>query len=133
MHKGGTVRDPFWRGLSQAAQWYNILQVEVEKWVNGIIQQCCLIVSPLLNRLQCLPLPHSFQLCSSTVYPKVHVLRFLFTGVQPALVALCLRDHWMKAVIFMLQQMGISITSIGALQVIAHHSTNPLTLFQKHR
>ena len=40
MCKGRTVRDPFQRGLSQAVQWYNILQVEVEKQVDSLIQHC---------------------------------------------------------------------------------------------
>ena len=51
MHKGRTMRDPFWHGLSQAVQWYNILQVEVEKRVDGIIQQCRLIVKPAIEPL----------------------------------------------------------------------------------
>ncbi|KAI5981055.1 hypothetical protein EDC04DRAFT_2916960 [Pisolithus marmoratus] len=45
--KGTTVKDPFRRGLSQAAQWYAILQVEVEKQVDSILQCCrCLIKPP---------------------------------------------------------------------------------------
>jgi len=40
------VKDPFRRGLSQATQWYSILQVEVEKQVDGIIQQSRLLVKP---------------------------------------------------------------------------------------
>ncbi|KIM56425.1 hypothetical protein SCLCIDRAFT_29657 [Scleroderma citrinum Foug A] len=61
--KGGTVRDPFRRGLSQAAQWYNILQVEVEKRVDGIIQQCRLIVKPAIELLAVPP--------SSPFFPTV--------------------------------------------------------------
>ncbi|KIK11720.1 hypothetical protein PISMIDRAFT_122242 [Pisolithus microcarpus 441] len=38
--QGTTVKDPFWCGLSQAAQWYTILQVEVEKQVDSILQRC---------------------------------------------------------------------------------------------
>jgi len=49
MHKNQTVRDPFHCGLSQAAQWYHILQVEVEKQVNSPIQQCQLLVKPTIK------------------------------------------------------------------------------------
>ena len=38
--KGATVRDPFWGGLSQAVQWYGILQVKLEMQVNDIIHRC---------------------------------------------------------------------------------------------
>ncbi|KAI6031038.1 hypothetical protein EDC04DRAFT_2868959 [Pisolithus marmoratus] len=44
--KGTTVKDPFRRGLSQAAQWYAILQVEVEKQVDSILQRCQRLVKP---------------------------------------------------------------------------------------
>jgi len=40
------MKDLFRRGLSQATQWYSILQVEVEKQVDGIIQQSRLLVKP---------------------------------------------------------------------------------------
>ena len=40
------MKDPFQRGLSQAIQWYSILQVEVEKQVDGIIQRSQLLVKP---------------------------------------------------------------------------------------
>ncbi|KIK15530.1 hypothetical protein PISMIDRAFT_16447 [Pisolithus microcarpus 441] len=46
--KGTTVKDPFRRGLSQATQWYAILQVEVEKQVNDILQHCQHLVKPSL-------------------------------------------------------------------------------------
>ena len=49
MHKNRTVRDPFCCGLSQAAQWYHILQVEVEKQVDSLIQQCRLLVKPTIE------------------------------------------------------------------------------------
>ena len=49
--KGWAVRDPFRRGLSHAAQWYNILQVEVEKQVDSLIQQCQLLVKPAIDPL----------------------------------------------------------------------------------
>ena len=51
MCKGRTVKDPFRCGLSQAAQWYNILQVEVEKRVDSIIQQGQLLVKPAIEPL----------------------------------------------------------------------------------
>ena len=51
MCKGRTVRDPFQRSLSQAAQWYNILQVDVEKQVDSLIQQCHLLVKPAIESL----------------------------------------------------------------------------------
>ncbi|KIM56688.1 hypothetical protein SCLCIDRAFT_29357 [Scleroderma citrinum Foug A] len=54
-NKGRTVRDPFQRSLSQAAQWYNILQVDVEKQVDSLIQQCCLLVKPAIESLADLP------------------------------------------------------------------------------
>ena len=38
------MRDPFRRGLSQAVQWYGILQVELEKQVDNIIQHCRLLL-----------------------------------------------------------------------------------------
>ncbi|KAI5998306.1 hypothetical protein EDD15DRAFT_2386945 [Pisolithus albus] len=44
--QGTTVKDPFRRGLSQAAQWYTILQVEVEKQVESILQRCRRLVKP---------------------------------------------------------------------------------------
>ena len=40
------MRDPFRRGLSQAVQWYGILQVELENRVDNIIQQCRLLFKP---------------------------------------------------------------------------------------
>ena len=40
------MKDPFQRGLSQATQWYSVLKVEVEKQVDGIIQQSRLLVKP---------------------------------------------------------------------------------------
>ena len=40
------MKDPFRHGLSQAIQWYSILQVEVEKQVDGIIQRSRLLVKP---------------------------------------------------------------------------------------
>ncbi|KAI6013514.1 hypothetical protein EDC04DRAFT_2904681 [Pisolithus marmoratus] len=43
---GTTVKDPFRHGLSQAAQWYAILQVEVEKQVDSILQRCRRLVKP---------------------------------------------------------------------------------------
>ncbi|KAI6026008.1 hypothetical protein EDC04DRAFT_2930447 [Pisolithus marmoratus] len=44
--KGTTVKDPFWRGLSQAVQWYATLQVEVEKQVDSILQRCRRLIKP---------------------------------------------------------------------------------------
>ncbi|KAI5985803.1 hypothetical protein EDC04DRAFT_2873645 [Pisolithus marmoratus] len=44
--KGTTVKDPFRHGLSQATQWYAILQVEVEKQVDSILQRCQRLVKP---------------------------------------------------------------------------------------
>ncbi|KAI6158808.1 hypothetical protein EDD17DRAFT_1487803 [Pisolithus thermaeus] len=38
--KGTTVKEPFRRGLSQAVQWYAILQAEVDKQVDDILQHC---------------------------------------------------------------------------------------------
>ena len=38
------MKDPFRHGPSQAIQWYSILQVEVEKQVDGIIQRSRLLV-----------------------------------------------------------------------------------------
>ena len=38
------MRDPFRRGLSQAVQWYSILQVELENRVDDIIQHCRLLL-----------------------------------------------------------------------------------------
>ena len=38
------MKDPFQHGLSQATQWYSVLKVEVEKQVDGIIQQSRLLV-----------------------------------------------------------------------------------------
>jgi len=38
------VRDPFRRGLSQAVQWYGILQVELQKQVDDIVQHCRLLL-----------------------------------------------------------------------------------------
>ena len=49
--KGRAVRDPFWHGLSHTVQWYNILQVEVEKQVDSLIQQCRLLVKPAIDPL----------------------------------------------------------------------------------
>ena len=49
MRKGRTVKDPFRRGLGQAAQWYSVLQVEVEKQVDSLIQQCRLFVKPAIE------------------------------------------------------------------------------------
>ena len=43
------MKDPFRRGLSQAMQWYNILQVKVEKWVDSIMQQCRVLVKPAIE------------------------------------------------------------------------------------
>jgi len=45
-YEGKTVADPFRRGLSQAAQWYNILEVELEKRVDSAIQQSRLFIKP---------------------------------------------------------------------------------------
>ncbi|KIM57310.1 hypothetical protein SCLCIDRAFT_28917 [Scleroderma citrinum Foug A] len=50
-HQGIAVREPFWRGLSQTAQWYNILQVELEKRVDNVIQQCRHLVKPSIEPL----------------------------------------------------------------------------------
>ena len=49
MCKGQTVKDPFRHGLGQAAQWYSVLQVEVEKQVDSLIQQCQLLVKPAIE------------------------------------------------------------------------------------
>ena len=43
------MKDSFQRGLSQAMQWYNILQVKVEKRVDSIIQQCQVLVKPAIE------------------------------------------------------------------------------------
>ena len=45
------MREPFRCGLSQAAQWYNILQVELEKRVDNVIQQCRHLVKPSIEPL----------------------------------------------------------------------------------
>ncbi|KIK17307.1 hypothetical protein PISMIDRAFT_111795, partial [Pisolithus microcarpus 441] len=39
-YQGTTVKEPFRRGLSQAMQWYAILQAEVDKQVDNILQHC---------------------------------------------------------------------------------------------
>ena len=49
------MKDPFCHGLSQATQWYNILQVKVEKWVDSIIQQCRVLVKPAIEPFVDLP------------------------------------------------------------------------------
>ena len=63
MHKGQTVKDPFRRGLGQAVQWYNVLQAEVERQVNGLIQQSQLLVKPTIEPLLAPspPLPPTLQ------------------------------------------------------------------------
>ena len=38
--QGEIVHDPFRRGLGSAVQWYDILQVEVERRIEGAIQAC---------------------------------------------------------------------------------------------
>ena len=45
------MRDPFRRGLSQATQWYSILHIELEKWVDNITQQCRLLIKPTIEPL----------------------------------------------------------------------------------
>ncbi|KAG2113956.1 uncharacterized protein F5147DRAFT_770605 [Suillus discolor] len=63
--QGEVIQDPFRRGLGYAVQWYDILQVEVERQVEMVVQQHCDHIakfqvssrvpnSPLLT--QCAPL-----------------------------------------------------------------------------
>lgn len=39
MFQGEVIQDPFRRGLGYAVQWYDILQVEVERQVEMVVQQ----------------------------------------------------------------------------------------------
>ncbi|KAN0087822.1 hypothetical protein V8E55_006443 [Tylopilus felleus] len=38
--KGDTLQDPFRRSLAMAVQWYDVLQVEVEKHIENVIKSC---------------------------------------------------------------------------------------------
>ena len=43
------MQEPFRRGLSQAAQWFNILQSELEKRVDNIVQRCQDLAKPAIE------------------------------------------------------------------------------------
>jgi hypothetical protein len=38
--KGEVIREPFHRGLGHAVQWFDILQIEVERTLESLLQQC---------------------------------------------------------------------------------------------
>ncbi|KIN99430.1 hypothetical protein M404DRAFT_30479 [Pisolithus tinctorius Marx 270] len=50
--QGGVIRDPFRRSIGNAVQWYNILQVHIERRAESIIKRCRQTVLDHLNHTQ---------------------------------------------------------------------------------
>ncbi|KAI6101608.1 hypothetical protein EDD17DRAFT_1489349, partial [Pisolithus thermaeus] len=54
--QGGNILEPFCRSLGHAVQWYDMLQVEIERNVEDILQECQNITASARSHVEALPL-----------------------------------------------------------------------------
>ncbi|KAG1722263.1 hypothetical protein EDB19DRAFT_1835080 [Suillus lakei] len=104
---GQLIQEPFRHGLGQAIQWFDILQIEVERQTEVSLQLCCEQVHEA-RELQSQE--------NSGVTTPAGVPLFSPSIVWPALEASSSADLLVKVVTSMLQQMATSIIDIDDLR-----------------